>query len=123
MAATFDIGLISSIGHQTATNPRPLTSRFVVAGARRIPRTCAGAARKKPTGNLLISWVKYGKAWINGFQGQGMIAIPSTLPAMVRPRVGATGQDIGLSDRVMREIHLPRFRTAIEEAHAGMARV
>jgi Glycosyl hydrolase family 3 C-terminal domain/Glycosyl hydrolase family 3 N terminal domain/Fibronectin type III-like domain len=32
---------------------------------------------------------------------------------------GRDSQDIGLSDRVMREIHLPSFRAAVEEAHAS----
>ncbi|MDT7810986.1 MAG: beta-glucosidase, partial [Acidobacteriaceae bacterium] len=36
-----------------------------------------------------------------------------------QPMGGRDSQDIGLSDRTMREIHLPSFRAAVEEAHAG----
>jgi beta-glucosidase len=48
-----------------------------------------------------------------------MIAVPKHFAGHGQPEGGRDSNDLGLSDRVMREIHLPSFRAAIEGAHAG----
>ncbi len=60
-----------------------------------------------------------GVAWIEGFQSLGMIAVPKHFAGHGEPVGGRDSQDYGLSERTMREIHLPPFRAAVEEAHVG----
>jgi len=55
-----------------------------------------------------------GCAWINGFQSQGLITTPKHFAGHGAPLGGRDSHDIGLSERVMREIHLPPFRAAFE---------
>jgi hypothetical protein len=62
---------------------------------------------------------RMGVAWISGFQGEEMIAVPKHFAGHGEPLGGRDSHDVGLSDRVMRNVHLAGFRAAIKEAHAG----
>jgi beta-glucosidase len=62
---------------------------------------------------------RMGVAWISAFQSQNMIAVPKHFAAHGEGKGGRDSNDVGLSERTIREIHLPSFRAAVEEAHAG----
>ncbi|HEY0256644.1 MAG TPA: glycoside hydrolase family 3 C-terminal domain-containing protein, partial [Candidatus Methylacidiphilales bacterium] len=62
---------------------------------------------------------RMGVAWISAFQAEGMIAVPKHFAGHGGPLGGRDSHDVGLSERTLREIHLPSFRAAVEEAHAG----
>jgi beta-glucosidase len=62
---------------------------------------------------------RIGVAWITGFQSHGLLATPKHFAAHGAPWGGRDSNDVGYSERVMRELFLPSFRAAIEEAHAG----
>jgi beta-glucosidase len=119
MAATFDIDLISSVGHQTAIESKAAHIRASWSPVLDVSRDVRWGRTEETYGESPYLVSQIGKAWINGFQGEGMIAIPKHFAGHGAPEGGRDSQDIGLSNRVMREIHLPSFRTAIEEAHAG----
>ena len=55
-----------------------------------------------------------GCAWIDGFQSHGLIATPKHFAGHGAPLGGRDSHDIGLSEREMREIHLPPFRAAFK---------
>ena len=61
---------------------------------------------------ILVSEI--GGAWIKGFQSKGLFATPKHFAAHGAPWGGRDSQDIGLSEREMREIHLVPFRHVIE---------
>jgi len=61
---------------------------------------------------------RMGVAWIKGFQSHGLAATPKHYAAHGAPWGGRDSHDVGFSERVMREIHLPPFRAAFEEAGA-----
>ena len=62
---------------------------------------------------------RMGVAFIEGFQSHGLFATPKHFAAHGAPWGGRDSHDVGYSERVMRELYLPSFRAAIEEAHAG----
>ena len=62
---------------------------------------------------------RMGVSWIEAFQALNMIAVPKHFAGHGEPLGGRDSNDAGLSDRILREIHLPSFRAAVEEAHAG----
>ncbi len=59
-----------------------------------------------------------GCAWIDGFQSLGLITTPKHFAGHGAPLGGRDSHDIGLSEREMREIHLPPFRAAFKRCKA-----
>lgn len=59
-----------------------------------------------------------GCAWIEGFQSHGLITTPKHFAGHGAPLGGRDSHDIGLSERVMRETHLPPFRAAFKRCGA-----
>lgn len=59
-----------------------------------------------------------GCAWIEGFQSLGLITTPKHFAGHGAPMGGRDSHDIGLSEREMREIHLPPFRAAFKRCKA-----
>src|SRR5258708_22503116 len=119
MAATFDTDVIASVGRQTAIESKAAHIRASWSPVLDVSRDVRWGRTEETYGESPYLVSQIGKAWISGFQGEGMIAIPKHFAGHGAPESGRDSQDIGLSHRVMREIHLPSFRTAIEEAHAG----
>ncbi|MDB5018423.1 MAG: beta-glucosidase [Mucilaginibacter sp.] len=64
---------------------------------------------------ILVSEI--GGAWIKGYQSKGLIVTPKHFAAHGSPLGGRDSQDIGLSEREMREIQLVPFRNVIEKYH------
>jgi beta-glucosidase len=119
MAATFDPDLIAQVGQQTAIEAKAAHLRASWSPVLDVVRDVRWGRTEETYGESTYLVSRMGVAWIEGFQSQGMVAIPKHFAGHGQPMGGRDSQDIGLSDRTMREIHLPGFRAAVEEAHAG----
>jgi beta-glucosidase len=119
MAATFDQDLIHKVGQQTAIEAKAAHLRASWSPVLDVVRDVRWGRTEETYGESPYLVSRMGVAWIEGFQGEGMIAVPKHFAGHGQPMGGRDSQDIGLSDRTMREIHLPGFRAAVEEAHAG----
>ena len=119
MAATFNPALINKVGRQTALESKAAHIRESWSPVLDVARDVRWGRLEETYGESPYLVSRMGVAWIEGFQGEDMIAVPKHFAGHGQPMGGRDSQDIGLSDRVMREIHLPSFRAAIEEAHAG----
>lgn len=119
MAATFDPALIGKVGSQTAIESKAAHLRVSWSPVLDVARDVRWGRVEETYGESPYVVSRMGVAWIDGFQQEGMIAVPKHFAGHGQPMGGRDSQDIGLSDRVMRTIHLPGFRDAIEEAHAG----
>jgi beta-glucosidase len=119
MSSTFDTGLIYKVGQATALEAKAAGIRATWSPVLDVARD-ARWGRVEETYGEDPYWVsRMGVAWITGFQGEHMIAIPKHFAGHGEPLGGRDSHDVGLSDRVMRNIHLVPFRAAVEEAHAG----
>jgi beta-glucosidase len=119
MAATFNPALINKVGRETALESKAAHIRESWSPVLDVARDVRWGRLEETYGESPYLVSRMGVAWIEGFQGEDMIAVPKHFAGHGQPMGGRDSQDIGLSDRVMREIHLPSFRAAIEEAHAG----
>ena len=119
MAATFDPALIGKVGRQTAIESKAAHLRVSWSPVLDVARDVRWGRVEETYGESPFLVSRMGVAWIDAFQHEGMIAVPKHFAGHGQPMGGRDSQDIGLSDRVMRTIHLPSFREAIEEAHAG----
>jgi len=119
MAATFDPDLIEEVGRQTAIEAKAAHLRASWSPVLDVVRDVRWGRTEETYGESPYLVSRMGVAWIEGFQGEGEIAIPKHFAGHGQPMGGRDSQDVGLSDRTMREIHLPSFRAAVEEAHAG----
>jgi beta-glucosidase len=119
MAATFDPELIRKVGQQTAIEAKAAHLRASWSPVLDVVRDVRWGRTEETYGESPYLVSRMGVAWIEGFQGEGMVAIPKHFAGHGQPMGGRDSNDIGLSDRTMREIHLPSFRAAVEEAHAG----
>ena len=119
MASTFDPDLIEKVGQQTAIEAKAAHLRASWSPVLDVVRDVRWGRTEETYGESPYLVSRMGVAWIKGFQSEGMIAVPKHFAGHGQPMGGRDSQDIGLSDRTMREIHLPSFRAAVEEAHAG----
>jgi beta-glucosidase len=119
MAATFNPALINKVGREIALESKAAHIRESWSPVLDVARDVRWGRLEETYGESPYLVSRMGVAWIEGFQGEDMIAVPKHFAGHGQPMGGRDSQDIGLSDRVMREIHLPSFRAAIEEAHAG----
>ena len=119
MAASFDPDLIEKVGRQTAVEAKAAHLRASWSPVLDVVRDVRWGRTEETYGESPYLVSRMGVAWIKGFQSEGMIAVPKHFAGHGQPMGGRDSQDIGLSDRTMREIHLPSFRAAVEEAHAG----
>ena len=119
MSSTFDTVLIRKVGQATAVEAKAAGIRVTWSPVLDVARD-ARWGRVEETYGEDPYWVsRMGVAWIKGFQGEHMIVVPKHFAGHGEPLGGRDSHDVGLSDRVMRNIHLVPFRAAIEEAHAG----
>jgi beta-glucosidase len=119
MAATFDPDLIRQVGQETAVESKAAHIRPAWSPVINLARDVRWGRTEETFGESPYLASRMGVAWIEGFQGEGMIATPKHYAVHGNPLGGRDSNDIGLSNRVMREIFLLAFRAAIEEAHAG----
>lgn len=119
MASTFDTSLIYQVGETTAVEAKAANLRASWSPVLDVARDARWGRVEETYGEDPYLVSRMGVAWIKGFQSQDMIAIPKHFAGHGEPLGGRDSHDVGLSQRVMRNIHLVSFRAAIEEAHAG----
>ena len=119
MASTFDPDLIHRVGQATAVEAKAANLRASWSPVLDVARDARWGRVEETYGEDPYLVTRMGVAWISGFQGEGMIAIPKHFAGHGEPRGGRDSNDVGLSERSMREIHLVPFRAAVEEARAG----
>jgi len=119
MAGTFNTGLITQVGKATAIEAKAANLRVSWSPVLDVARDMRWGRVEETYGEDPYLVSRMGVAWIRGFQGEHMIAVPKHFAGHGEPLGGRDSHDVGLSDRVMREIHLPPFRAAIKEAHTG----
>jgi beta-glucosidase len=119
MASTFDPTLIGEVGKQTAVESKAANLRASWSPVLDVVRDVRWGRTEETYGESPYLVSRMGVAWIEGFQSLGMIAVPKHFAGHGGPVGGRDSQDYGLSDRTMREIFLPPYRAAVEEAHAG----
>jgi beta-glucosidase len=119
MATTFDPDLIDQVGKATAVEAKSANLRSSWSPVLDVARDARWGRVEETYGEAPYLVSRMGVAWIHGFQGEGMIAVPKHFAGHGEPLGGRDSHDVGLSDRVMRNIHLVPFRAAVEEAHVG----
>lgn len=119
MSATFDPALIEQVGRQTAVESKAAHIRAAWSPVINLARDVRWGRTEETFGESPYLVSRMGVAWIEGFQSEGLIATPKHYAVHGAPLGGRDSNDIGFSDRLMREVFLPPFRAAIEEAHAG----
>ncbi|HEX4084477.1 MAG TPA: glycoside hydrolase family 3 N-terminal domain-containing protein [Chthoniobacteraceae bacterium] len=118
-AATFDPDFATQIGHETAVEAKADHIHSSWSPVLDVARDVRWGRVEETYGESPYLVSRMGVAWIEAFQALDMIAVPKHFAGHGQPEGGRDSNDIGLSERTMREIHLPSFRAAVEEAHAG----
>lgn len=119
MASSFDTALVHTIGSTTAVESKAAGLRVTWSPVLDVARDVRWGRVEETYGEDPYLVSRMGVAWINGFQQEGMIAVPKHFAGHGEPLGGRDSHDVGLSDRTMRNVHLVPFRAAIKEAHAG----
>jgi beta-glucosidase len=119
MGATFDPALVERVARETGAEAKAAFARSAWAPVLNVARDVRWGRVEETYGESPYLVTRMGVAWIDGFQSEGLIAVPKHFVVHGEPLGGRDSNDVGLSDRVMREIFLPGFRAAVEEAHAG----
>ena len=119
MAGTFDTSLINQVGVATAVEAKAANLRVSWAPVLGVARDARWGRVEETYGEDPYLAGRMGVAWIEGFQSQDMIAVAKHFAGHSGPLGGRDSNDVGYSERVYREIYLPPFRAAVEEAHAG----
>ncbi|HEX3940724.1 MAG TPA: glycoside hydrolase family 3 C-terminal domain-containing protein [Acidobacteriaceae bacterium] len=119
MGATFDTNLVGEVAKQTAIEGKAAHLLSAWTPVINLARDVRWGRTEETFGESPYLVSRMGVAWIDGYQGEGLIAIPKHYAVHGDSLGGRDSNDIGLSDRTMRQIFLPPFRAAIEEAHAG----
>jgi beta-glucosidase len=119
MASTFNTGLINQVGKATAVEAKAANLRCSWSPVLDVARDARWGRVEETYGEDPYLVSRMGVAWITGFQGENMFAIPKHFAGHGEPLGGRDSHDVGLSDRVMRNIHLVPFRAAVKEANVG----
>jgi beta-glucosidase len=119
MGSVFDTTLIRKVGRLTALEAKAANLRNSWSPVLDVARDARWGRVEETYGEDPYLVARTGVAWINGFQGENMIAVPKHFAGHGEPLGGRDSHDAGLSDRIMRTIHLLPFRAVIKEAHAG----
>ncbi|HVE16816.1 MAG TPA: glycoside hydrolase family 3 N-terminal domain-containing protein [Chthoniobacterales bacterium] len=119
MAASFDVPLVNQVGKATAQEAKAAGVRQSWSPVLDVARDARWGRVEETYGEDTYLVSRMGVSWIEGFQGEGMIATPKHFAAHGGPEGGRDSNDVGYANRVMREVFLPPFRLAVEEAHAG----
>lgn len=119
MSSTFDTDLIHRVGKAIAIEAKAANLRATWSPVLDVARDARWGRVEETYGEDPFLVSRMGVAWITGFQSLGMIAVPKHFAGHGEPLGGRDSNDVGLSDRTMREVHLVPFRAAIEEAQAG----
>jgi beta-glucosidase len=124
-AATWDVALLGEYGRALAEEHAGKGRNVVLAPTLNILRTPKWGRAAESLGEDPYLTGRIGAAVINGIQSRHVIATPKhfvannqeTLRLGDAPNYAAI--DVRVSERALREIYYPAFRTAVTEAHAG----
>jgi beta-glucosidase len=119
MSSTFDEALIYKLGVATAVEAKAANLRASWSPVLDVARDARWGRVEETYGEDPYLVSRMGVSWIKGFQSLDMIAIPKHFAGHGEPLGGRDSHDVGLSDRVMRNVHLVPFRAVIKEANAG----
>ena len=119
LAGTFDPGLMQRVATVAGVESKAANLTFAWAPVLNLARDVRWGRVEETYGESPYLASQMGVAWINGYQSQGLIAVAKHYAAHGAPLGGRDSNDVGYSDRMLREIFLPAFRDAIEKAHAG----
>jgi beta-glucosidase len=119
LAASWDIPLAYQIGQAIAVEAKASGVRQSWSPVLDVARDARWGRVEETFGEDPYLVSRMGVSWIKGFQSEGMIATPKHFAGHGTPLGGRDSNDIGLSDRVMREVSLVPFRLAILEGGAG----
>jgi len=119
MASTFDLNLVGQVGKQTAIESKAADIRGTWSPVLDVVRDVRWGRTEETYGESPYLVERMGVAWIKAFQSEDMFAVPKHFAGHGQPVGGRDSNDYGLSERTMRNVHLPAFRAAIEEAKAG----
>ena len=119
MAASFDPELIEAVGRQTAVESKAAHILVSWSPVLDVARDIRWGRVEETYGESPYLVSQMGLGWIKGFQSEGLAAIPKHFAGHGEPQAGRDSMDLGLSERTMREIHLPSFRTAVEDGKVG----
>jgi len=119
MAATFDPEIVGKIGTDIAVESKADHIHSSWSPVLDIARDVRWGRVEETYGESPYLASRMGVAWINAFQAENMLAVPKHFAGHGEPRGGRDSNDEGLSERTLREVHLPSFRAAVEEAHCG----
>jgi beta-glucosidase len=119
MSSTFDEALIYKVGVATAVEAKAANLRASWSPVLDVARDARWGRVEETYGEDPYQVSRMGVSWIKGFQSLDMIAIPKHFAGHGEPLGGRDSHDVGLSDRVMRNVHLVPFRAVIKEANAG----
>ncbi|MCL2487686.1 MAG: glycoside hydrolase family 3 C-terminal domain-containing protein [Oscillospiraceae bacterium] len=115
MAATWDVDTVHKVAEVTA-------AESIAANAFQAWSPVLDVARDPRWGRVEESFgedtylvEQIGLAWINGYQSLGLTATPKHFAAHGSPLGGRDSNYVGYSERVLREVHYPPFRTAFKE--------
>lgn len=118
MGATFDAELAGKVGKVSGYESRIANRYMAWAPVLNLARDVRWGRVEETYGESPYLASRLGVAWINGFQSEGVMAVPKHYAVHGAPLGGRDSNDVGFSDRMLREIFLPAFRAAFEEAHA-----
>jgi len=97
MAATFDPALICKVGSQTAIESKAAHLRVSWSPVLDVARDVRWGRVEETYGESPYVVSRMGVAWIDGFQHEGMIAVPKHFAGHGQPMGGRDSQDNGLS--------------------------
>ncbi|MCW3067320.1 MAG: glycosyl hydrolase [Solirubrobacterales bacterium] len=130
LAATFSPSLASAAGTVVGNEARHKGNDVVFAPTVNIMRTPLGGRTFEAYGEDPFLTTRMAVGWIEGAQGQGVIADVKHFAANqqegsggIPPLTGLSGSrflvDVRVDERTLRETELPAFEAAVEEAHVG----
>ncbi len=119
MAATFDADLLAKEGDVIGQEAVQSNTSQAWCPVLDVARDARWARVEETFGEDPFLVSRMGVAWIKAFQAHNLIATPKHFAAHGGPLGGRDSNDVGYSERVLREVYLPPFRAAFEEAKAG----
>lgn len=119
LAATWDTGMAGQVGDVTAQECVEANTFQAWCPVLDVARDPRWGRMEETYGEDPYLVSRMGVSWIEAYQSHGLIATPKHFAAHGGPLGGRDSNDVGYSERVMREVYLVPFRAAFEEAKAG----
>lgn len=119
VAATWDTGMVRKVGDTVGEETVEAQTSQAWSPVLDVARDARWGRVEETFGEDPYLVSRMGVNWIEAFQAHNLIATPKHFAAHGGPLGGRDSNDVGYSERVMREVYLVPFRAAFEEAKAG----